>query len=204
MEPPIIHFNNRNRLVRDYSGDGFSGPYTSQVQVPDSRQEPQPKSPSRKNSVDSRTSEPRAAYVRSNSSRNDGRNEARSPQPRTAELQEPELESREPDYRPRGTSPSAIDDGLRKLDFNLEAIDEKSSYTPSISSMSQHTHRSNNTGISGSSNSRMADFFGHEVFQTVLHNPTAAHQLLRFSRSRLCGENMEFLEKVRHLADTMA
>lgn len=43
----------------------------------------------------------------------------------------------------------------------------------------------------------VADFFSPEVFQIVLHNPTTAHQLLKFSQSRLCGENMEFLEKVR-------
>ena len=49
----------------------------------------------------------------------------------------------------------------------------------------------NGLGTSG-----FADFFGNEVFQLVLHNPTTAHQLLKFSQSRLCGENMEFLEKV--------
>ena len=43
----------------------------------------------------------------------------------------------------------------------------------------------------------VADFFGPEIFQIVLHNPTTSHQLLRFSQSRMCGENMEFLEKVR-------
>lgn len=42
----------------------------------------------------------------------------------------------------------------------------------------------------------LADFFSPEVFQIVLHNPTTAHQLLKFSQSRFCGENIEFLEKV--------
>ncbi|KAL8740541.1 MAG: hypothetical protein Q9190_006772 [Brigantiaea leucoxantha] len=42
----------------------------------------------------------------------------------------------------------------------------------------------------------LADFFGSEVFQIVLHNPTTAHRLLKFSQARMCGENMEFLEKV--------
>ena len=46
------------------------------------------------------------------------------------------------------------------------------------------------------SNWGVADFFGPEIFQIVLHNPTTSHQLLRFSQSRMCGENMEFLEKV--------
>lgn len=82
---------------------------------------------------------------------------------------------------------------LRKLDFNLEAIDEKSSYEPSLTSISRASH---NTGLTSTSGSRLADFFSREVFQIVLHNPTTSHQLLKFSRSRLCGENLEFLEKV--------
>ena len=46
------------------------------------------------------------------------------------------------------------------------------------------------------SNNGLADFFSTEVFQIVLHNPTTAHRLLKFSQARMCGENMEFLEKV--------
>lgn len=42
----------------------------------------------------------------------------------------------------------------------------------------------------------LADFFSNEVFQIVLHNPTTAHRLSKFSQARMCGENMEFLEKV--------
>ena len=42
----------------------------------------------------------------------------------------------------------------------------------------------------------LADFFSTEVFQIVLHNPTTAHRLLKFSQARMCGENMEFLDKV--------
>ncbi|KAI4206888.1 MAG: hypothetical protein LQ348_000781 [Seirophora lacunosa] len=42
----------------------------------------------------------------------------------------------------------------------------------------------------------MADFFSPEVFQIVLHNPATAHRLHKFSQARMCGENMEFLEKV--------
>ena len=45
-------------------------------------------------------------------------------------------------------------------------------------------------------NNGLADFFSTEVFQIVLHNPTTAHRLLKFSQARMCGENMEFLEKV--------
>lgn len=82
---------------------------------------------------------------------------------------------------------------LRKLDFNLEAIVENSSYEPSVSSISR---ASQNTGVTSTSGTRLPDFFGPEVFQIVLHNPTTSHQLLKFSRSRLAGENMEFLDKV--------
>lgn len=50
-------------------------------------------------------------------------------------------------------------------------------------------------GLDRSANG-LADFFSPEVFQIVLHNPTTAHRLLKFSQARMCGENMEFLEKV--------
>ncbi|CAO1605167.1 hypothetical protein XANCAGTX0491_008693 [Xanthoria calcicola] len=53
----------------------------------------------------------------------------------------------------------------------------------------------------------LADFFSSEVFQIVLHNPATAHRLLKFSQARMCGENMEFLEKVdryNQLLDEMA
>jgi hypothetical protein len=51
--------------------------------------------------------------------------------------------------------------------------------------------------ISGAGSlSKFADFFGPEIFQIVIHNPSTAHQLAKFSQSRFCGENMEFLDKV--------
>lgn len=86
----------------------------------------------------------------------------------------------------RPASPEELED-IRKLDFNLGSVDEQDSYEPSIDT--QHT------SATGSS-ARLADFFGPEVFQIVLHNPTTAHQLKKFAQSRLCGENLEFLEKV--------
>lgn len=46
------------------------------------------------------------------------------------------------------------------------------------------------------SSTRLANFFGQEVFQIVLHNPTTSHQLSKFCQSRFCGENVEFLERV--------
>jgi phototropin len=60
----------------------------------------------------------------------------------------------------------------------------------------------NTTTLSGSgtgvgTQNDITDFFSSEVFQIVLHNPTTAHRFLRFCQSRDCGENMEFLQKVR-------
>ena len=51
-------------------------------------------------------------------------------------------------------------------------------------------------GVFDKSANGLADFFSTEVFHIVLHNPTTAHRLLKFSQARMCGENMEFLEKV--------
>lgn len=42
----------------------------------------------------------------------------------------------------------------------------------------------------------MPDFFTSSIFQVVLHNPITAHQLHKFSESRLCAENVDFLSKV--------
>ena len=66
----------------------------------------------------------------------------------------------------------------------------------------EHTNGNDNASILSSQRNAqlqtwgVADFFGPEIFQIVLHNPTTSHQLLSFSQSRMCGENMEFLEKV--------
>lgn len=46
------------------------------------------------------------------------------------------------------------------------------------------------------SSTRLANFFGQEVFQIILHNPTTSHQLTKFCQSRFCAENMEFLERI--------
>ncbi|KAL8839399.1 MAG: hypothetical protein Q9170_001738 [Blastenia crenularia] len=56
--------------------------------------------------------------------------------------------------------------------------------------------KQNGGGIQDRGAGGTADFFSAEVFQIVLHNPTTAHRLLKFSQARMCGENMEFLEKV--------
>ncbi|KAG7005598.1 hypothetical protein G7Y79_00019g047780 [Physcia stellaris] len=70
--------------------------------------------------------------------------------------------------------------------------DSSRAYNPPPSSFSSPKQQSfGDRGPNG-----LADFFSNEVFQIVLHNPTTAHRLSKFSQARMCGENMEFLEKV--------
>jgi phototropin len=86
---------------------------------------------------------------------------------------------------------------LRKLDFNLDPINEQSTYAASITSTtrSQITD-ARSVAPSGSSTSKLPDFFSSEIFQIVLHNPMTARQLQKFAQQRLCAENMEFLTAV--------
>jgi hypothetical protein len=72
----------------------------------------------------------------------------------------------------------------------LSPIKETSYYAPSAASISEQAN------VSGTSSGRLTDFFGTEIFQMVLHNPTTCHQLTKFAQTHLCGENMEFLEQV--------
>lgn len=62
-------------------------------------------------------------------------------------------------------------------------------------------------GVGGSSSQvgvgAMPDFFGSATFQVVLHNPTTAHQLLKFAESRLCAENVAFLARVDEYRATL-
>ena len=194
MEPPIVPTSARpQRLIRDYSGED---------DVPTGR--------TSKSAVDGR---PRGFDIEAPRSQSttswletdgqDGRGTAfrmRSPD-RTQRPQKSHQPEPYQDYVV-GAQASAQDqqEELRKLDFNLERIDEQTDvpdtnteYARSISSMSRASER---TGITSSSGSRLPDFFSAEIFQVVLHNPTTAHQFLKFSRSRLCGEHMEFLERV--------
>ena len=97
--------------------------------------------------------------------------------------------------RTNGHHLPAMDQGLYKMpqwkELTVDETSLMSSNAPTADSAARHTN------ISGIGNNGLADFFSPEVFQIVLHNPTTAHRLLKFSQSRLCGENMEFLEKVR-------
>ncbi|KAK3671295.1 hypothetical protein LTR78_008755 [Recurvomyces mirabilis] len=82
--------------------------------------------------------------------------------------------------------------------------DLKRGLAPSMTSMSEATSLSTPPHQQVSTGSRMPEFFGQTVFQTVLHNPTIAHQLLRFAQSRLCGENLEFLDRVTKYQSLLA
>lgn len=95
-------------------------------------------------------------------------------------------------YHPNG-SPSATKDlslgplnSPNKLEPRVEAKHSPEELTETAPSRSFTTK-----------DAAIAEFFSQKTFQLVLHNPTTAHQLLRFSQDRLCGESMEFLKKVR-------
>ena len=81
----------------------------------------------------------------------------------------------------------------RKLDFNLGPSNDTTYYESSITS----DNRSLATdALTSSSGSRMPDFFSNDIFQVVLHNPTTSHQLMKFARTRMCAENLEYLAAV--------
>lgn len=72
---------------------------------------------------------------------------------------------------------------------------------------SQDVSRASSDRVATSIASRMPEFFSQTVFHSVLHNPTIAHQLLKFAQTRLCGENLEFLarvDKYYHLLDEVS
>ena len=97
----------------------------------------------------------------------------------------------------QNTSTEHEQEDLRKLDFNLDPINEQSTYAGSITSTTQsHVTDTRSTAPSGSEGSRLPDFFSAEIFQIVLHNPMTSRQLLKFAQQRLCAENMEYLAAV--------
>lgn len=222
MDPPIVPYTRQSRLVRDYTSDDDDDNNTPQVYQPRSPNldrylevHSPTNVPQRTYSLNKRPEDyahlaPRSDSLTKKSEdylhfapRSNGATSPRSPATDQATFSGEELEPVRP--QSRGGSVQAPTqsqlDAIRKLDFSLEAIDEHSSterstYEPSISS-SHVSHVSSQTTVpSGSLGQKMPDFFSQGVFQTVLHNPTTAHQLKLFSESRLCGENMEFLENV--------
>ena len=188
MEPPIVPMSPRNRLVRDYSSDEDVARVRN---VGDGRP--------RGYDVDAPTYTQIGIFPDLHTNNSSRATALRARSPEREEHPRITIQSPTQPYQDGASEhrPAKPPDDLRKLDFNLEPIDENiqdaSEYEPSVSSVSRVSER---TGISGSSGSRLADFFAGEVIQVVLHNPTTAHALLKFSQTRLCGENMEFLEKV--------
>lgn len=62
---------------------------------------------------------------------------------------------------------------------------------------------SGRSATSQQSSAALPEFFSSSIFNVVLHNPTTAHQLLKFSETRLCSENVEFLAKVDEYRTTL-
>ena len=91
--------------------------------------------------------------------------------------------------------PTTFGDPLHKLNgWQEKAMERRPSSSPdAVSLTSTQPAQSTRNALLASG---AADIFSPEIFQIVLHNPTTSHQLLRYSQSRFCGENMEFLEKV--------
>ncbi len=98
---------------------------------------------------------------------------------------------------------SNLTDGYSTMDGTAESQSINGHRTSNNNEIN-HKHNPSTTSFTNSeqipvapqSSHGLADFFSQEVFQIVLHNPTTAHRLLKFSQARMCGENMEFLEKV--------
>lgn len=187
MDPPVVPLN-RSRLTRDYTFEDDPPSISTlknhiAAKPMEGTQDTSTSRPSHEvRSESSRSNDGRISALRNHSTRSPPHSRESS-DIRTAETQTPngQLEDKE-----------NLEE-LRKLDFNLDSIDEKSSYEPSISTFSRASH---NTTVTVSSSTKLPDFFAQEVFQIVLHNPTTSHQLLKYSQSQLCGENLEFLEKV--------
>ncbi|KAK4940162.1 hypothetical protein LTR10_019697 [Elasticomyces elasticus] len=182
MEPPAIPYNPHNRLFRDFTGEPTSNSVASRRQM--GLHAPLG-SPVRRPSYEARADSARSAEGRTSSFRSQ-----RTKSPTVGELHE----ARGLHSELASPAENGDYDDLQKLDFNLGAIDEGNSSAASVNSISRASQATGATSTSKSS--RLPDFFAHEVFQTVLHNPTTSHQLLRYSQSRLAGENLEFLEKV--------
>lgn len=94
-----------------------------------------------------------------------------------------------------GMSAGASEDSSSRVPLRrLYSDDEISVRKQSISSK---------TVRSTTSQSVLPDFFSPSIFNVVLHNPTTAHQLFKFSETRLCSENVEFLTKVDEYRTTL-
>jgi phototropin len=124
----------------------------------------------------------------------------RSPRPRAGNLSR-RLRSNS------GLSFHTNQEALRQYtDYNPDGSPKTPSFAPvlwqsdtmnSIDSMTAGYR--NSMGMNGNASTPslpIPDFFGRDVFQMVLSNPTTAHRLLKFAQSRGSGESMEYLLKV--------
>ncbi|MCJ1378673.1 hypothetical protein MMC17_001772 [Xylographa soralifera] len=97
-------------------------------------------------------------------------------------------------------TPSFRSATMGETNYNLkdwqEVVTDKDHDRSSHNDAASMTSTQRNVPLSGMMGTGAADFFSPEIFQIVLHNPTTSHQLLQYSQSRFCGENMEFLERV--------
>ncbi|MCJ1282170.1 hypothetical protein MMC26_001493 [Xylographa opegraphella] len=97
-------------------------------------------------------------------------------------------------------TPSFRSATMGETNYNLkdwqEVVTDKEQDRSSHNDAASMTSTQRNIPLSGMMGTGAADFFSPEIFQIVLHNPTTSHQLLQYSQSRFCGENMEFLERV--------
>lgn len=185
MEPPVIPLSPRSRLTRDYVSDEIPSRVSSRATGRD--YETYRSYGFQRPGSSGKQSEDSIVTARHLPPNQHGNIDARSMSSQASDIP----------YRD-GTSEQihSPQEELRKLDFNLDPIDEVNSVIPSHApSVSSVSRLSQTTGVSGSTRSKLPDFFAPEIIQVVLHNPTTSHQLLKFSKSRLCGETMQFLEK---------
>ena len=105
---------------------------------------------------------------------------------------EPILDHGQIDMHDLDTALPAIPHDINKNTY----VNKTRALSPSITSTSEFSSSGGSTGAAPAPPGKVPEFFSQAVFQTVLHIPTIAHQLLRFAQSRLCGENMDFLARV--------
>lgn len=85
-----------------------------------------------------------------------------------------------------------LQDSTEDLTIPKPAVE---TYESSVSTDQTATESTTSTSVA--TDAKLANFFGPEVFQLILQNPTTAYQLRRYAQSKLCEENLDFLEMVR-------
>ncbi|KAI5464931.1 hypothetical protein BGZ63DRAFT_379021 [Mariannaea sp. PMI_226] len=93
-----------------------------------------------------------------------------------------------PDGSPRASSFNGGGDRLRSID-SITTTSQRSSITF--------------TDSDNSSELPIRDFFGREMFDMVMKDPTVAAQLWKFAASRGVGQNVEYLMKIRDYINSL-